>query len=160
MMKRILALDGGGVRGIFTLQILARIEALFREEAGRNDLCLADVYDLFAGTSTGAIIATFLARGKSVEEIERLYLDFGALMFRRQPWHRRWRSKYRADAIADLFKLHFREDDAEHTPALMGSSCLRTKLLIIMRNATTGSAWPVSNHPAACTTTVRARTAT
>lgn len=148
-MKRILSLDGGGVRGIFTLQILARIETLFREESGNADLRLADVFDLFAGTSTGAIIATFLSRGKTVAEIERLYVEFGPLMFRPERWYRRWHSKYRADAIAELFKEHFCEDDAACTPALMGSACLKTRLLIIMRNATTGSAWPVSNHPQA-----------
>ena len=147
-VKRILALDGGGVRGIFTLQILARLEALFREEAGTSDLRLADVFDLIAGTSTGAIIATFLSEGKTVAQIEQLYLEFGPLMFRRQPWYHRWRSKYRADAIGELFRQHYCEDDGR-TPALMGSSRFRTKLLIIMRNATTGSAWPVSNHPQA-----------
>jgi len=148
-MKRILALDGGGVRGIFTLQILARLEAIFREDAGNPDLRLSSVFDLVAGTSTGAIIATFLARGLSVAEIERLYVEFGPLMFKAQPWYRRWWSKYRADAIAELFKQRFSEDDAQHTPALMGSSCLKTKLLILMRNATTGSPWPVTNHPEA-----------
>jgi hypothetical protein len=148
-MKRILALDGGGVRGIFTLQILARIESLFREETGRPGLRLADVFDLFAGTSTGAIIATCLSWGKSVEEIERLYLDFGPLMFKREPWYRQWRSRYRADTIAALFKETFREDDDAGTPALMGTSRLKTTLLTVMRNATTGSPWPVTNHPAA-----------
>jgi len=146
-MKRILALDGGGVRGIFTLQILARIEALFRDENRRPDLRLADVFDLIAGTSTGAIIASFLSWGKTVAEIERLYLEFGPLMFRRQPWHRRHRSKYRAAAIAELFREHFRENDADRTPALMGSKSLKTMLLIVMRNATTGGPWPVSNNP-------------
>ena len=144
-MKRILSLDGGGIRGIFALQILARIEALFREESGRPDLRLADAFDLIAGTSTGAIIAAFLSWGKSVAEIEQLYIDFGPLMFRPERWYRRIRSKYRADAIADFFKDHFREAGGE--PALMGSKQLRTKLLIVMRNATTGSPWPVTNHP-------------
>ena len=146
-MKRILALDGGGVRGIFTLQILARIEALLREEQGRPDLVLADVFDLIAGTSTGAIIAAFLAWRKPVAEIERLYMDFGPFMFRREPWYRQWKRKYRADAVAGFFKEHFCEDDGRRTPALLGSPRLTTRLLILMRNATTGSPWPVSNNP-------------
>jgi hypothetical protein len=144
-MKRILSLDGGGIRGIFTLQILARIEALLREEAGNPDLRLAEVFDLIAGTSTGAIIAAFLAWGKSVAEIEQLYLDFGPLMFRKERWYRRIRSKYRADAIADFFREHFREPRGE--PALVGSRQIKPKLLIVMRNATTGSPWPVTNNP-------------
>lgn len=147
-MKRILALDGGGVRGMFSLQILARIEALLREREGKPDLRLSDAFDLIAGTSTGAIIAAFLAWGKSVAEIERLYTDFGPVLFQRQRWYRRWHSKYQADPVADLFKQHFCEDDGR-TPASMGSARLRTLLLILMRNATTGSPWPVSNNPAA-----------
>jgi hypothetical protein len=148
-MRRILALDGGGVRGIFTLQILARIEGILREDAGRPDLRLADVFDLVAGTSTGAIIATCLSWGMTVEEIERMYVAFGPLMFHPEPWYRQWRSRYRADTIASMFKETFREDDADRSPALMGSKRLRTTLLTVMRNATTGSPWPVTNHPAA-----------
>jgi patatin-like phospholipase/acyl hydrolase len=64
-MKRILALDGGGIRGMFSLQILARIEELFRQDRNEPNLVLADVFDFIAGTSTGAIIATFLALGEN-----------------------------------------------------------------------------------------------
>jgi patatin-like phospholipase/acyl hydrolase len=146
-MKRILSLDGGGVRGIFTLQILARIESLLREERGAPDLVLADVFDLIAGTSTGAIIAAFLALRKPIAEIEQLYVEFGPFMFKREPWYRQWKRKYRADAVADFFRAHFSEDADQETPVLMGSSRLATKLLVLMRNATTGSPWPVTNHP-------------
>ncbi len=52
--KRILSFDGGGIRGLFSLQIAARIEQLFREEYDQPSLVLSDVYDMFAGTSTGA----------------------------------------------------------------------------------------------------------
>ena len=83
-MKRILSLDGGGIRGVFSLQIAARVEHLFRRAYGRPDLVLADVVDLFAGTSTGAIIAAFLAWGYPVAEIEHLYLTHSRQMFARQ----------------------------------------------------------------------------
>ena len=81
--KRIMAFDGGGIRGVFSLQVAARAEALFREGQGRPDLVLADAVDLFAGTSTGAIIATFLAWGYPVAEVERLYVTHGKQMFAR-----------------------------------------------------------------------------
>ena len=80
-MKRILSLDGGGIRGIFTLQVLREIEARFRAATGRPGLVLRDAFDFFAGTSTGAIIATFLAWGKSVDEVEKLYIERGAEIF-------------------------------------------------------------------------------
>src|SRR5688572_15038646 len=151
-MKRILSLDGGGIRGVFTLQILARIEALLREQSGRPGLVLADVFDLIAGTSTGAIIAAYLAWGEPVETIERLYAERGPDMFCKVPWHRRWRYKYCADRLTGMFRQHFREDgasgDSDEGPtdgndgggrdALLGSAKLRTLLLVVMRNASTG----------------------
>ena len=146
-MKRILSFDGGGIRGIFSLQIAARIERHFRDEYRRPNLVLADVVDFFAGTSTGAIIAACLAWGASVSEVEALYLRHSRAMFSRNAWWRRLKSKYRSDPLADIFRHHFIEDDG--TPALLGSAKLKPKLLIVMRNATTGSPWPISNNPLA-----------
>ena len=151
-MRRILALDGGGIRGVFTLQILARIEEIFRAERQRSDLTLRDEFHFFAGTSTGAIIATCLAWGMSVREIETLYIESGPMMFERAPWYQRWRGKYRTDPIAATFRTKFCEDDPARSPALLGTSKLRHRgelkyLLIVMRNASTGSPWPVSNNP-------------
>lgn len=146
--KRIMSFDGGGIRGIFSLQIAARIEQLFREEYGQPSLVLADVYDLFAGTSTGAIIAAFLAWGAAVTDVEALYTSRGKQMFAHQnpllPW-RRLKSKYRAEDIAGFFRAQFVEDDG--SAALLGSAKLKQMLLVVMRNATTGSPWPVSNNP-------------
>jgi patatin-like phospholipase/acyl hydrolase len=146
-MKRILSLDGGGIRGVFTLEILSRIEALFREDRGKPDLVLAEVFDLIAGTSTGAIIATFLSWGMPVSHIQREYVERGPQMFARQPWYLRWKAKYRAEAIAEVFRSTFSEDDG--TPALLGSKRLKTLLLLVVRNASTGSPWPLTNNPAA-----------
>lgn len=66
--KTILSLDGGGIRGIMTLQLLKRLE----EEAGAP--CY-EIFDMAVGTSTGGIIAAFIVMGKSALEIEKLYVE-------------------------------------------------------------------------------------
>src|SRR4030042_4223002 len=93
--KRILGLDGGGIRGIITLEILARIEGLLREKSGRgDDFRLADYFDFIAGTSTGAIIGTALSLGMTVTDIRSFYLDTGRQMFEQGSVFRRFRYKY------------------------------------------------------------------
>lgn len=144
-MKRILALDGGGIRGVFTLQILARIEEIFRGEKKNPDLVLADAFDLIAGTSTGAIIAAFLSWGLPVREIEKLYEDNSPAMFTKD-W-KQWKSTYNPEAIATFFKCYFKEKDG--TPAKLGTERLKTLLLIVTRNGSTGGSWPVTNNPKA-----------
>ena len=62
----VLTLDGGGSKGIYSLGILHEVEAKFKSP-------LANHFDLFYGTSTGAIIAMALAQGKTVEYIKKLY---------------------------------------------------------------------------------------
>jgi len=79
--KRILALDGGGIRGAVTIGFLKKIEHILRERHGNPSLVLSDYFDLVGGTSTGAIIATLLALGKPTEEIEGLYRTLGPKIF-------------------------------------------------------------------------------
>ena len=92
---RLLALDGGGIRGLLTLQILQRIEDLLRpaSKAG-SDFRLSDFFDVIAGTSTGAIIAAALARGMSVGEVLSFYRDFGREVFTKRSLFARWKSLY------------------------------------------------------------------
>jgi hypothetical protein len=147
--KRILALDGGGIRGVFSLQVLARIEALYRQHRKNPNLLLKDEFDLIAGTSTGAIIASMLSWGLSVKEIEQHYVDDAAGMFTKASWSERWKTRYTPQFMTASFQRFFSEDGEGREPALLGTKRLRTLLLLIMRNATTGSAWPVMNNPAA-----------
>ena len=79
--RKLLSLDGGGIRGLITIEILSRIERIVREESGNPELVLADYFDYIAGTSTGAVIGTLLSLGKSVDQIRRIYLDCGRMMF-------------------------------------------------------------------------------
>jgi uncharacterized protein len=83
-MKRILSLDGGGVRGILTLGMLKKIESLLKTKG----LKITQYFDLIGGTSTGAITASGLAIGKSVEELIDLYMDLGSKIFGKKiPWY-------------------------------------------------------------------------
>ena len=64
---RILAMDGGGMKGIATLRLLKELE----ERSGRR---IHQLFDLIAGTSTGGILATALAiRQASLVECEGIY---------------------------------------------------------------------------------------
>ena len=78
--KRILALDGGGIRGILSLQYLEAIEKLVKERVG-PDALLCDYFDLIGGTSTGAIIAAGLACGMTVDALQTLYRTLGPSAF-------------------------------------------------------------------------------
>src|SRR5262245_34289888 len=93
--RRLLALDGGGIRGLLTLQVLNSLEAQLRARYGGNpNFRLCDFFDFIGGTSTGAIIAAGLARGMSVEELLTFYRDFGKEAFTKRAWYERWKSLY------------------------------------------------------------------
>ena len=73
-MKRILAIDGGGIRGTFPAAFLANLEKDLEHPIGRY-------FDLISGTSTGGIIAIGLALGMRADEILKLYEDKGTRIF-------------------------------------------------------------------------------
>ena len=141
--RRILALDGGGIRGVITLGVLAALEKQLRERRGDPDYRLCEFFDLIGGTSTGAIIATGLARGMSVAEIADFYERFGSVAFERKVLWQRWRALYGDGALVGLLKRTF-------GPATdLRPEHLRCLLTVVTRNATTDSAWPISSNPAA-----------
>jgi hypothetical protein len=139
--KRILALDGGGIRGIISLEILTKIESLLRQASGRADLVLADYFDYIAGTSTGAIIGTALSLGMAVADLQRFYLESSREMFEKASVLRRFRYKYENKQLSQKLR------EVVGADTTLGSDRLKTLLLLVMRNATTDSPWPVSNNP-------------
>ena len=159
--KRLLALDGGGIRGLITIEILAKIEEMLRDRYPRehwagSDFRLSDYFDYVAGTSTGAIIATCISLGMSVAEIRGFYRANGTAMFDKASLLRRFRYKFEDEALATKLQEVFDGylPDHERLPGrpghlTLGSSALRTLLLVVMRNASTDSPWPVSNNPRA-----------
>ncbi len=140
--KKILTLDGGGIRGILSLEILQKIEDQLKAQmGGKSNFVLADYFDFISGTSTGAIIAAGLALGKSVKWIKNFYLESGKDMFDRASILKRFRYKYEDEKLISKLKEVFKED------TLLGSDKIRSVLMMVMRNASTDSPWPVSNNP-------------
>ena len=140
--KKILTLDGGGIRGMITVEVLKGIETLLRRELNENeDFVLADYFDYIAGTSTGAIIAVCLSLGWSVDKIAKFYISSGAKMFDKASFLKKFKYWYEDEELKQLFQNEFGEDTT------LGRAKLRTLLMMVMRNATTDSPWPVSNNP-------------
>jgi hypothetical protein len=78
---RILAIDGGGIRGILPLAVMAHLEEAYLAGAS-----IASCFDLIAGTSTGGIIALGLGTGKTAAEILHLYMERGGEVFPDDIW--------------------------------------------------------------------------
>ena len=143
--KKILALDGGGIRGILTVEVLAKIEHMLRHNLGRgNDFVLADYFDFFAGTSTGAIIAACLSWRMSIDRIRDFYLQNGREMFDKASLlNRYYRHKFEDQKLSARLRQEF---GAETT---LGSEKIDGLLMMVLRNASTDSPWPISNNPRA-----------
>lgn len=138
--KRILALDGGGVRGIVALAFLEKIERTLEAQAGKF-VRLCDHFDLIGGTSTGAIIAVGLALGYKVSELRDFYLRLAPRVFRR-PWARvpGWKAIFDAKALASELQGVI-GDRRLDTPDLQCGVGLMLKRL------DTASAWILTNNP-------------
>lgn len=105
-MRRILSIDGGGIRGVFPAAFLAGLEDELEQPIGRY-------FDLISGTSTGGIIAIALAMGVSAKEVLALYEENGPEIFDQDQdgvigWFKRryrdgrwalWGPKYETDAL-------------------------------------------------------------
>jgi uncharacterized protein len=74
-IRRILSIDGGGIKGVFPASFLATIES-------RLDRPIGEYFDLIVGTSTGGIIAIGLGLGFKASELLKFYLDLGPDVFK------------------------------------------------------------------------------
>lgn len=140
--KKILTMDGGGILGMISVEILAALEDMLRRELKAGpDFVLADYFDFVAGTSTGAIIAACIATGMPVTRIRDFYLESGKDMFDPASVLKRLYYKYDDDNLSKKLKSELGESTT------LGDAKLKTMLMMVMRNATTDSPWPVSNNP-------------
>lgn len=140
--KRILALDGGGVRGAIAVAFLARIEELLEQRLG-HPVRLGDYFHLVGGTSTGAIIAGALALGYRTNDLKDFYSKLAPLVFRR-PWRRwrYWRAKFDAEALREQIAKVVGE-------RTLDSNDLITGFALVAKRLDTGSPWFLMNNPRA-----------
>ncbi len=146
-MKKILALDGGGIKGLMTAIVLRDIE---RQLPGANDADLnktniiKDHFDLVAGTSTGSILAAAICTGRSLNTIVDLYEKKGKEIF--QPNLKLWGNrvlrtfsqgvshpKHSDKGLAKELKAEFSNG---HGEIKLGSALIKTPLLIQSFDAT------------------------
>ncbi len=149
VLNRLLSIDGGGIRGVFAIEVLQRIEDLLRERYAsvKPDMVLADYFNFVGGTSTGAIIAALVAWGEPVSTMRQLYEDHGEDIFRPFRGLKLLRSKYRSDLLERVLKDFLKEEDG--SMCTLATERLRIYLMLVMRNASTGGVWPVTNNPEA-----------
>lgn len=146
--KKILACDGGGILGLISVEILARLESELRQRLGKPQLALSDFFDFTCGTSTGAIIAACISAGMSMDAIREFYVASGAQMFDKASVFKRLHYGYNDEPLARKLRLEL-DRALGQTGATLGSDKLRTLLMMVMRNHSTDSPWPVSNNPLA-----------
>lgn len=135
-MKRILSLDGGGIKGVFPASFLASVE----DAVGHS---IVDYFDLIVGTSTGGIIALGLGLGFSAAEILRFYEDLGPTVFAGKStrrFGRLWQARYDQRPLREALAAKF--DDRR-----LGDSA--TRLVIPSLNLETGEVYiyKTAHHP-------------
>ena len=155
--RKLLAMDGGGIRGVMTLEVLEKIESELQKKLGRgDDFVLADYFDYVAGTSTGAIIATCLSLGMRIDAIRKFYVESGPAMFDKTNLLRRYfRNKFHDEKLAaklrEVISQQAKAQGIAPKPSekeiSLGTDALKTYLTLVLRNATTDSPWPISNNP-------------
>lgn len=160
--KRILTLDGGGVRGAITLGFLAAIEKVLAEEWSRKghakaDFRLSHYFDFIVGTSTGAIIASLLAAGLCVQDIRNLYRAFATTVFPKKPLQTKFGKRIKQlltrrgtndseellklieDEFGKIYRWNGKNLSLEAAP-------LKTGLGIVVRCLDTNHTWVIHNN--------------
>lgn len=138
--KRMLALDGGGTRGIVSIAFLEEMERTLQSKLGRgDDFVLSDYFDMIGGTSVGSILATLLALGWRVNKIRERF----------ESWAPRIFVPSAMGLISPRFDARrlrgFIQSEVFDWP--LKSEKLKTGLCIVAKRLDTGSVWVLNNNP-------------
>jgi hypothetical protein len=138
--RRLLAIDGGGLLGLIPAEALILIEEQLNQITGtQKPLC--ERFDLIGGTSTGAILAAGLTKGLSAVKLRDFYLQYGQDIFTKSFLPLRLWHKYPSGPL----EKHLKDVLVESTT--LGSPDLRTRIMIVAKNATLGNDWFFTNNP-------------
>lgn len=135
-MRKVLSIDGGGIKGVFPASFLASLEDAL-------GVPIAEYFDLIVGTSTGGIIALGLGLGLSAKEVLSFYEEHGPTIFRGNRILRFLRSlgisKYDATLLREALETIF-------NGRTLGES--KKRLVIPSLNLDTGEVhvWKTSHH--------------
>jgi len=108
-MKKILCIDGGGIRGILSSAVIAQLEDIL----GTN---IAQHFDLIAGTSTGGIISIALTKQDdsgavySAREITDFYIEFGRSVFSKRLFGGAFYPKYKSEPLEQAMEQYLGHD--------------------------------------------------
>ena len=138
--KRILALDGGGVRGLISLGLLEAVEReLAKRSVNPEQFVLSDYFDLIAGTSTGSIIAVGLAMGFRVEKLIELYQSSAPSIFPKTQNKGWFKNKYDPAPLEALLAEIVGDIKLE-------SEDLKTGLMICAKRMDSDASWVLTNN--------------
>jgi uncharacterized protein len=141
--RKILSLDGGGIRGVLTLEILLEIETQLKSALKKgDDFRLSDFFDYIGGTSTGAIIAAGLSIGLSVNQLLDFYEQKGEAMFDKAFLLKRVKYFYNDGPLLQELKNTFGDGNID-----VSNGHFKSLLLVVTMNRSTDSPWPISNNP-------------
>ena len=119
---RVLSIDGGGMRGLYTAIYLSSLAKQYATNRGAPGLDVGKGFDLITGTSTGGILACALAAGVPLEAVAELYRDNGQAIFPvklpastglsllRQLVTRPRHIRKGAEALADVLRAQFNDE--------------------------------------------------
>ena len=146
--RALLSLDAAGIRGLITLEILARIEAVLASRStDPTKFRLANFFDFVAGSGSGAFFAIALAQGRSTKELLEFFTAYASEMFGEQV--RPFGSLFSTNPIppsSRFFEVLQEFIGTERTLSPEGLQCL---LMILVQNCVTNAPWPLTNNPLA-----------
>lgn len=113
MVKKVLAIDGGGIRGLIAAIVISKMQEVLKKPAYK-------LFDIISGTSTGAILALVLTTPQdndnnqpkySSEDLTKIYQEHGSFIFKKPFWKFGiLNAKYNHENLEKVLDIYFGEN--------------------------------------------------